>query len=74
MKRHRFGINLDEGIPLSSEEDFELLYVDCFKDAYNRLRQWIENGDKPLLLGGQIGAGKSTLIHRVFIDNTRKPD
>ena len=74
MKRHRFGINLDEGIPLSSEEDFALLYVDCFSDVYNQLYKWIEQGDKPLMPGGQIGSGKSTLIHRVLIDSTRKPD
>lgn len=74
MKRSRFGINLDEGIPLSSQRDFELLYVTCFNDAANQLHQWIARGDKPLMLGGQIGSGKSTLIHYVFNDNIRKPD
>ncbi len=74
MKRNRFGINLDEGISLSSERDFELLYVTCFNDVSNQLHEWIERGDKPLMLGGQIGSGKSTLIHYVFYDNIQKPD
>jgi hypothetical protein len=74
MKRNRFGINLDEGIPLSSQRDFELLYVDCFNDVSNRLHEWIDRGDKPLVFGGQIGSGKSTLISRVFNDSTQKPD
>ena len=74
MKRNRFGINLDEGIPLSSERDFELLYVTCFNDVSTQLHEWIERGDKPLMLGGQIGSGKSTLIHYVFDDNIQKPD
>lgn len=74
MKRNRFGINLDEGIPLSTETDFELLYVPCFNDISNLLHEWLEHGDKPQLVGGQIGSGKSTLINQVFKDNTQKPD
>ena len=74
MKRNRFGINLDEGIPLFSQKDFELLYVPFFNDEAARLRQWTEEGEKPLLLGGQIGSGKSTLIRCIFNDNTPKPD
>jgi len=74
MKRHRFGINLDEGIPLSSELDFELLHVTCFNDVSGQLHEWTARGEKPLLLGGQIGSGKSTLIRYVFNDNIPKPD
>ena len=74
MKRSRFGINLDEGIPLSSEKDFELLHVNCFNDVSDQLHEWTARGEKPSMLGGQIGSGKSTLIRYVFNDNIQKPD
>jgi hypothetical protein len=74
MKRHRFGINLDEGIPLSSDQDFELLHVPCFNDISGQLLEWTARGEKPSLLGGQIGSGKSTLIRYVFNNSIRKPD
>ncbi len=74
MKRHRFGINLDEGIPLSSDQDFESLHVTCFNDVSGQLQEWIARGEKPSMLGGQIGSGKSTLIRYVFNNSIRKPD
>jgi len=76
MKRNRFGINLDQGIPLSSDNDFQLLYVSCFKDTSDQLHEWMEQGNNSLMLGGQIGSGKSTLIHRAFNNNdiSLKPD
>lgn len=73
MKRNLFGINLDEGVPLS-KEDYEILFVDFFGDASLKLRSWIEVGDAPTLLGGQIGSGKSTLIAKGFNDTGRMPD
>ncbi|PIP38984.1 MAG: hypothetical protein COX19_09610, partial [Desulfobacterales bacterium CG23_combo_of_CG06-09_8_20_14_all_51_8] len=74
MKRNRFGINIDEGIPLVSEPDFELLYVPCFGETAERLNSWLVEGDKPLLLGGQIGSGKSTLINKAIQEAGRLPD
>ncbi len=74
MKRHRFGINLDEGVPLSSDQDFELLHVTCFNDVSGQLLEWTARGEKPSLLGGQIGSGKSTLIRYVLNNNIQKPD
>lgn len=74
MKRNRFGINLDEGVPLESKEDYEILFVDFFGDASLKLRSWIEEGNAPILLGGQIGSGKSTLIEKGFHDTGRLPD
>jgi len=76
MKRNRFGINLDEGIPLSSEDDFQILYVPCFSDISDQLKDWIENytDKKPLMFGGQIGSGKSTLIEKTLLESSRKPD
>lgn len=64
MKRKTFGINLDEGIPLVSQSDFELLHVDCFDDSYEKLTSWIKDSEQPLVIGGQIGSGKSTLIRK----------
>jgi len=74
MKRNRFGINLDEGIPLENKVDYEHLYVDCFSETSESLHSWIEEGNAPLLLGGQIGSGKSTLINKVLQESAHKPD
>jgi len=72
VKRREYGINLDDGVALSTEEEFHLLYVPCNPDETDRLQAWFA-GDtqESLLLGGQIGAGKTTLIKAVsrsFID------
>ena len=72
MKRNRFGLNLDEGLPLVTEEDFDILYVDCFGEIEAKFTAWLKKGNKPLLLGGQIGSGKSTLIEKQLHEN--KPD
>lgn len=74
MKRNRFGLNLDEGVPLESKEDYEILFVDFFGEASFKLRSWIECGVDPILLGGQIGSGKSTLIAKAFNDTNQLPD
>ena len=46
-----------------TEEDFDILYVDCFEIAPSL--RLVKRSNKPLLLGGQIGSGKSTLIEKV---------
>ncbi len=74
MKRNRFGINLDEGIPLNTQLDFDLLHVDCFPQATEKLMVWIEDSDGTLAIGGQIGSGKTTLIRNVLKQTTIKPD
>jgi len=74
MKRNRFGINLDEGVPLLTQEDFEQLHVDCFSEIVGKLLLWMKEGNKPLLIGGQIGSGKSTLIKKAFIEAAKQPD
>jgi len=75
MKRNRFGINLDEGIPLESYEDYEILFVDCFREAAAKLRLWFEQEDAPpVLVGGQIGSGKSTLIAKAIGECNSPPD
>lgn len=72
MKRNRFGLNLDEGLPLVTPEDFDLLYVDCFGEVETRFAEWLKKGGAPLLIGGQIGSGKSTLIEKQLCE--KKPD
>ena len=62
MKRNKYGINLDEGIALSSEEEFEILFIESDCDCETRLVDWIQMGEQPLLFGGQIGCGKTTSI------------
>lgn len=75
MKINRFGINLDEGLALT-EETLEKLYVPCFEDDFQKIRAWLKDNtiETPLLFGGQIGSGKSTLITKVFSDKSSKPD
>ena len=72
MKRREYGINLDDGVALSTEEEFRLLYVPCNPDVTACLQGWFaDDMQKAVLLGGQIGSGKSTLIKEVsrsFID------
>jgi len=74
MDRNKFGINVDEGVALSSEQEFQLLYIEPDFDAKNILQNWLSNGDKPALLGGQIGCGKTTLIDYSFYQSQIKPD
>ncbi len=75
MKIDRFGINLDEGLALT-EETLEKFYVSCFEDDFQKITAWLNDNiiERPLLFGGQIGAGKSTLITKVFSDKSLTPD
>jgi len=74
IKRHSFGVNLDQGIPLSSEWEFKNLYVDCHGETVDELLSWLKEDDAPLRLGGQIGSGKSSLIVKAFKDSGIEPD
>ncbi len=75
MKINCFGINLDEGIPLV-EETLDKFYVSCFEDDSQKIIAWLKDNaiETPLLFGGQIGSGKSTLFTKVFSDKSLKPD
>ena len=76
MKLNRFGINLDEGLALTKETLYKF-YVSCFEDNSRKVIDWLKDStiETPLLLlGGQIGSGKSTLITKVFTDKSLKPD
>ena len=74
MKRNRFGINVDEGVALTTPEEFELLFVDTESDAEKSLLKWLKTGDRPVLFGGQIGCGKTTLLAYVFHKSRINPD
>lgn len=66
MKRRQYGINLDDGTALASDEEFDLLYVPCNLNVTESLDSWFENNSKtPLLFTGQIGSGKTTLLKEV---------
>ncbi len=66
MKRREYGVNLDDGVALSTEEEFRLLYVPCNPEVTARLQGWFaDDTQESLLLGGQIGSGKTTLIKKV---------
>jgi len=66
MKRREHGVNLDDGVPLATGEEFDLLYVDCNPAPRAELMEWFASPDRnPLLLGGQIGSGKTTLLKEI---------
>ncbi|MGR3177102.1 MAG: hypothetical protein ACUZ8E_03485, partial [Candidatus Anammoxibacter sp.] len=75
MKINRFGINLDEGLALTGET-LNKFYVPCFEDEPEKIIDWLKDNtiETPLLFGGQIGSGKSTLITKVFSEKSLKPD
>jgi len=72
VKRREYGVNLDDGVALSTEEEFRLLYVPCNPDETACLQGWFaDDTQESLMLGGQIGSGKTTLLKEVsrsFID------
>ena len=74
MKRNRFGINLDEGIQLQTDWEFDNLYVSCHEETFGQLITWLKEDSKPLQFGGQIGSGKSSFILKSFKESRVSPD
>ncbi len=67
MKRRPHGVNLDDGTALATAEEFDLLFVDVRPDVRAALQGWLaEDGQEAILLGGQIGTGKTTLLNEVL--------
>jgi hypothetical protein len=64
MKRRPHGVNLDDGVALSSPEDFDRLYVAARPEQNHRLRAWLADPKgEALVMAGQIGTGKTTLLN-----------
>jgi hypothetical protein len=74
MKRNEYGINFDEGLPFESDWEFKNLYVPFHKNQIEEFTDWIKNSNTPILIGGQIGSGKSTFITKAFKDCNTNPD
>ena len=74
MLRNRDGINFDGGIPLVDSFEFENLYVPFHQEHFSDLLNWLKNQNTPLLIGGQIGSGKSTFINKALSDSESYPD
>jgi hypothetical protein len=75
MKRNKYGINFDEGLPFESDWEFQKLYVPFHQPQIEEFVDWIMTNDKPVLIGGQIGSGKSTFINKTFKDcSSTQPD
>lgn len=74
MKRNLSGINLDAGIHLQSDWELENLFIPCHEEQLQQLTAWLKTGNSPLLLGGQIGCGKSSLIRKAFRETEIAPD
>lgn len=71
MKRNRYGINFDLGVPLLSNEEIEILYVEMYAEQKQRLIDWMKNeNEAPIIVAGQIGTGKTTLIEKAFQESS----
>jgi len=67
MKRRPHGVNLDDGVELSSPEDFDRLYVAARPEEERRLHEWMTAPKADaLILAGQIGTGKTTLLNDIL--------
>lgn len=73
MHRNEHGVNLDLGLPLQTEADFRLLHVSVALDEFSSFAEWILSGEGLLLLGVQIGVGKSTFIQAGYRAVDRRP-
>jgi hypothetical protein len=64
VKRRPHGVNLDDGVALASAEDFDRLYVAARPEENRRLLNWLDDPKaEALILAGQIGTGKTTLLN-----------
>lgn len=74
MNRNKYGINFDEGIPFESEWEFQNLFVPYHSSQFKEFKNWLDNGTTPILIGGQIGSGKSTFIKKALLESNNQPD
>jgi len=75
MPINKRGMTIDLGYPLS-EADMEDLFVDLFPELKYRFVEWLKDitNVRPMMLAGQIGTGKTTLINQVFLESGIEPD
>jgi hypothetical protein len=67
VNRRSHGVNLDDGIALSTDEEFQLLFVDGQPEVRSTLQGWLADDEQDsMLFGGQIGTGKTTLLNEVL--------
>ena len=67
MKRRPYGVNLDDGVALATDEEFGLLFVDARPEVRAALQGWLtDDGQEAILFGGQIGTGKTTLLNELL--------
>ena len=67
MNRRSHGVNLDDGVALSTDEEFRLLFVDGRPEVRSTLQGWLADDEQDsMLFGGQIGTGKTTLLNEVL--------
>jgi len=75
MKRNKHGINFDTGIPLTSDEDFKLLYLNTIPEKQQVLVDWLNSNNRvPVIVAGQIGTGKTTFISKAIRDTGTTTD
>ena len=73
IKRREYGIHLDYGVALLSDQEFRLLYVPCNPDVTACLQGWVSDDTQGSLLLGVQSAGIYILpAEEVFHDNTRR--
>jgi len=67
VNRRSHGVNLDDGVALSTDEEFQLLFVDGRPEVRSTLQGWLaDDTQDSMLFGGQIGTGKTTLLNEVL--------
>ncbi len=75
MSINKRGMTIDLGYPLS-EADMEDLFIDLFPELKKWCVEWLKDvkNVRPMMLAGQIGTGKTTLINQVFLKSGIEPD
>ncbi|MBA7635348.1 hypothetical protein ES703_42949 [subsurface metagenome] len=75
MPINKRGMTIDLGYPLS-EADMEYMFIDLFPELKDMCVEWLKDikNIRPIMLAGQIGTGKTTLINQVFLESGIDPD
>lgn len=71
MEIYSYGVNLDQGLPLSEPEEFDNFYIPFQESSESILKEWFDSGTNPIILAGQIGAGKTTIINHILLGHNK---